>query len=356
MQSAVYVEDVRLKMGIESEKMSAKRRKEQALELIDNAELLRRDGQIKAAIAMYQEATKLDPGLWRAYFELASVYRDSRMRHEELNTLRKALKIVQTDHERAATLNNLSDVLSFFGDVEQAGVCMEQAVALEPQNALCWGNLCGLLIRERDFQSAIEPLQRFLKLSGDDATYYEMLGRIEAGLGHYTEAVAAYEQSVDREPNRVWVWRELAKAYVEAGCYEDAERVCKQRLRPGLASHLILADIHCRIGSKEDAAIFTQKALETMGPPSAFEEVRWHYCNRTSHWELMEYVRDIAGKLEGVPWPHWISARLAAVMDDIDTVQEQIRKVLALDTRLRSGLEKDEFFAPSIWSTLFVNC
>jgi tetratricopeptide (TPR) repeat protein len=121
--------------------MDAERRKEQALELIDNAELLRRDGQIKAAIAMYQEATKLDPGLWKAYFGLASVYRDGRMRHEELNTLRKALTVVQTDHEKAATLNNLNDVLSFFGDVEQARICMEQAVALEPQNALWWSNL-----------------------------------------------------------------------------------------------------------------------------------------------------------------------------------------------------------------------
>lgn len=332
--------------------MGTERRKEQTLDLIDKAELLRRDGQIKAAIAMYQKVTKLDPGLWRAYFELASVYRDSRMRHEELNTLRNALTIVQTDHDRATTLNALNDVLSFFGDVRQARVCMEQAVNLEPQNTLWWGNLCGFLIRERDFQSSIEPLQRFLELSGDDATYYYMLGRIEAGLGHYTEAVAAYEQSVDREPNRIRVWRELAKAYVEVGCYEDAERVCRQRLRPGLASHLILADIHCRIGRKENAAILARKALEAMGPPSVFEEVRWHHCNRTSHQELIEYVCSITEKLEGVPWPYWIFARLAAVMDDIDTVQEQIRKVLDLDIRLRSDLEKDVYFAPSIWNTL----
>ena len=69
----------------------------------------------------------------------------------------------------------------------------------------------------------------------------------------------------------------------------------------------------------------------------------------------MEYVRDITEELAGVPWPHWISARLAAVLDDVDAVQEQIRKVLDLDTRLRSDLEKDDFFAALIWSTLFVN-
>ena len=39
-----------------------------------------------------------------------------------------------------------------------------------------------------------------------------------------------------------------------------------------------------------------------------------------------------------------ILARLAVILDDLDVVQERLRKVLAIDSTLRTNMEADDYF------------
>jgi tetratricopeptide (TPR) repeat protein len=323
--------------------MEAKTQK--ALEMVEKGRAAEEHGQPAEAIACYKEAIEIDSDCWKAYFRLSSAYRDTRIRDEELNTLRDALEIPQSDQERAIMLNNLSDPLLFYGKVEEALSCLEKAISLEPNSAVCWGNLGSTLVREGEFKRSLAPIERQRELAGDDASGYLLnLGRAEAGLGHYGEAVMAFERLTELHPDRKYSWRELAKVYVELGWYDDAENICKDKLGNGMASYLIRADIRYRTKRKGEAATMTQKALENMREPSYFDEVRWHYCNRVSHQELMMFVRYIAEKLEGTPWPHWILARLATILDDHDVVREQLREVLSIDATLRTNIESDDYF------------
>lgn len=316
-----------------------------ALELVEKGENFARYGQKEKAIARYKKAIEAEPGLWKAYFKLSSAYKDTRMRREELDTLQSALTICQTDKERAMTLNNLTDVLSFFGEYEDAIMCLEQAITLEPESSIYWGNLCGMLIRGREYQRSLMPLKQLKELVGDETlTYLYNSGMAYFGLGHYAKAAINFEKCVELQPERKYLWRYLAKVYVELERYTDAEYICHERMRSGLASYLILANIRCRTGHKVEAAAMTQKALEAMGKPSRFDEVRWHYCNRMSHYELMESVQSIAQKLDDAPWPHWILARLAAVLDDTDMIKEQLHEILNIDETFRPNLEIDDYF------------
>lgn len=325
--------------------MGANEKTQNALKLVEKGEALKKRGNLKEAIVCYKEAIEFDPECWKAYFRLSSAYKDARMRDEELNILRDALQIARGDQERAMTLNNLSDPLLFYEKIEDAIACLEQAVILEPDSSLYRGNLCGVLVREGEFQRSLDPLQRLRELAGDDDPGYLFnLGRSEAGFGHYGEAVIIFEKLAELYPDRKYAWRELARVYVELGWYADAERVCEDKMGYGLASCLILADMRHRTGRKQEAAAMTRKALEKMKGPSYFEEVRWHYCNRASHKELMAFVQNIAGKLGGTPWPHWILARLAVILDDIDMVRDQLHEVMDLDATLRPALETDDYF------------
>jgi tetratricopeptide (TPR) repeat protein len=339
-------EEYREKVREEAARQAQKRVQTQiASRLLEKGENLGRYGQIREAIAFYNAALRLNPEFWKAYFKLSSAYRDVRMRREELSTLQYAITVARTDRERSVILNNLSDVLSFYGNVDEAVMCLEQAMALEPENALYMGNLCAILVREKEFQRSLTLLQQLRDLVGDSASQYlSNLGMAKSGLGQYAEAAAIFEKFVELYPERKYIWRELAKVYVELERYEDAERVCREEMRPGLASYLILADARCRTGRRMEAAEMTQKALKTMKPPSYFDDVRWHYCNRVSHQELMAFVRDIAKRLDETPWPRWILARLAVILDDVETIQEELQEVLSLDETLKPAVQTDAYF------------
>jgi len=298
----------------------------------------------EAAIVVLLRVVDEAPDVSESHAALAEAYRSARLRRDELASRRKALMLARTDEERAEALNQLADPLAFFGAVSEAIACLREAVTLVPEQKVYWMNLAAFLIREHDAGSGLEALEKAKALSGDSAVYFMWLGRARRLVGDCEGSIRAFERSAEINPEAQHVWRDLGMAYVDAGRFEEAEHVCRTKLREGLACHLILAKVKCLSGQPTDACMLTREALNAMPGPGAFAEVRWHYCNRRSHEELIEYVKGISRGLAGCPWPHWILARLYAVADRPREAAGELRELISRDDRLGRSVNEDEYF------------
>lgn len=313
-------------------------------ELIQCGRQLHESGNFDEAIKIFLQVVQIAPDNFDVYFSLAESYRISNRRHEELETMQKALSVSKTNDERAKALNNLSDPTAYYGYIEEAIGYLREAVSLFPDSAFYWMNLAGFLIREKNAIEGIELLERVKKLlEEDNHGYFMWLGRARMILGQYDAAVRAYERAVELKPEVSYLWRDLVMAYVDAGQYEKARQVCQTKLHQGLAYHLILARIACRIGDFLEARILTKKALEAMSDPSAFEDVKWHYCNRKSHEELIEYVKSISDAIPDCLWTHWILARLYSVLNDESSTTSEIKKALDIDPAITVSIKNDVY-------------
>ena len=279
------------------------------------------------------------------YAELAEDCKARRRRDEELAMRRRALQAACTAGERAAALCNLADPLAYFGRMDEALQCLREALSLEPAAALHTRNLAAYLVRHGQAMEALEVLGRADQDVSDNAVYWMWRGRASMLLERWADAIAAFRRTVALNPSAEHVWRDLAVALVEAGQYEEAGGIAEGRLRQGLASHLILADIERRLGHAESACALVKTALDAMAGPDAFEEVRWHYCNRRSHLELVAYVRRLAGVLPECPWTHWILARLMSILGDRDAVAAETREVVRLKPQAEKQLAGDPYLA-----------
>ena len=104
---------------------------------------------------------------------------------------------------------------------------------------------------------------------------------------------------------------------------------------------MIQADVERRCGDDEKARARLKEALEAMSGPEAFEEVRWHYCNRQSHRELTAFVRQLTASLPSCAWGHWILARLLSVLDDHAAAAAEADRTVGLAPDLRQSLKAD---------------
>lgn len=270
----------------------------------------------------------------------ADAHREARRRHRELAMRKKALTAARTDAERALALNNLADPLAFFGRAPEALAALREAAESAPKEAVYWLNLASYLIREGDADAGLDALERARHLSAGGDAYWLWLGRARMLQGRHGEAANAFEQAAQASPSGRHIWRDLALAHLAAGRDDEAERVRREKL---LTAYLILARIACRKGKRDQACSMAKEALEAMGGPEQFEEVRWHYCNRRSHEDLIAFVRQVAAEMPSCPWPHWVLARLLAVLADRSSSAAEAREAVRLAPVAGDAIAADPF-------------
>jgi serine/threonine-protein kinase len=149
-------------------------------------------GQASEAEAFYLKAIELWPHQWLFYNRLGSFY----FRHAR------------------------------YADAEKM---FRSTVQTAPWNPVGYTNLAGLFLSGGRFGEAAELLETSNRLRPTGAGLSN-LGTSYFYLRRYSEAAAAYEKSVQLEPNRHEWWRNLGDAYAETaqtapkaeGCYQRA--------------------------------------------------------------------------------------------------------------------------------------
>jgi tetratricopeptide (TPR) repeat protein len=143
---------------------------EQAKVLVDEGKELYKNDQDEQAVAAFQKAIRLQPGLAEAHLRLGMAFAALERKPEADEEYKKAIELykrtVQSDAKDAEAFFNLGEAHSFLHQDEEAARNYRQATRLKP----------------------------------DDEEAYYQLGKAETRLANYTEAIAAFQKALELDP------------------------------------------------------------------------------------------------------------------------------------------------------------
>lgn len=116
-------------------------------------------------------------------------------------------------------------------NIDTAITLFQQALQLDPSYALAYAGLGDAYWKKHMFtkdpsliQSTRAPCEQALHLDGKLSAAHECLGKVEAGTGHYEEAVQEFERALASEPTNEEAFTGLAHAYELLGRPMEAEK------------------------------------------------------------------------------------------------------------------------------------
>ncbi len=242
----------------------------------EEAKARHRAGDYAAAIELYEEVLRSDPGDFRALNNLGAC-------HDELDhtalaeeAFRRALAVAPGEaplhhnlgrllhldgrleeaealYRRALELDpavpgahfNLGRLLQESGRAEEAEPPLRAAAAEAPEEAAAHSTLGDALFAQRRVGEALEAYERARDLAPAEAAAHFDMGKSLETLRRHDEAVQCYRAAIEREPASAAAREALARALESAGRHDEALASLRDWLdrEPGheLAAHLLAA-------------------------------------------------------------------------------------------------------------------
>lgn len=198
--------------------------------------------QYDEAEAAYRQALKLDPTYAWPYHGLGLIHSERGEYEPAITFYRQALERHDYDLDRAVTWDGLGDVYSALKQYDQAIEAYRQGVKLNPNDALLWSSLgdayrlqaqAQTVYDTPDYSRAIEAYRRSLEVDGAYAWPYHKLGLIYEERGEYAIALTFYQDALERhqtDPARAISLNSLGEVYTALGRAEEAMSAYRQAL------------------------------------------------------------------------------------------------------------------------------
>jgi tetratricopeptide (TPR) repeat protein len=195
------------------------------------AEAYRQAGVLDAAYDHYTAALVLDKGDPASYDGLARVWRDWGFPELGMGDARRAIFYAP---DSAAAYNTFGTLLQALGLRSDAHRAFERALALDPQAAYAWTNLCYLSFQSADIESALASCRRAIALEPGLNDAHNNLGLVYAANGDLAAAAAEFSLAggdAGRQYN-IGIVLSASRRYSEAAAAFEAA----QMLRPDWTS------------------------------------------------------------------------------------------------------------------------
>ncbi len=232
-----YLARVHLDMG-RSDK--AKEELEKGLQLKPNVphflsllgETERKLGNYAASLELHKKALEVDPAMNAAHYYAGLTYMDLKNDDEAIREFERAIDSKFVAPEMYLTLGSLYTKRRRFAEAES--VC-KRAIALDPSRPEGYLNMGMLYNVQGASDKALAALRQALEgKSFPTSPYYQSLqadvffeiGRAQQARRSATEAIAAYQRSLDYDPNRADTHRRLAELFEMQG---DARRASEHQ-------------------------------------------------------------------------------------------------------------------------------
>ncbi|MGA9770486.1 MAG: tetratricopeptide repeat protein [Blastocatellia bacterium] len=178
---------------------------------------------------------------------------------------------------------------NFLGDAFSAQRSREdfkrnlEASTLNPADASAHYNL-GLIYQQRgQYEEAKASFARAIEIDPDETDAHYQMGRIAREQGRLADAISYFDAVVgrDSEHSQSEVWREIGRAYFQAGQYTDAraafERFLEKRPSDAEGHYRYGLTLH-QLGRADDAAREMRACIEAARTSPSFKyrtEKRW---------------------------------------------------------------------------------
>ena len=211
------------------------------------------------ATAAVQQALALDPNQASVRYQLGNVqYRTGHL-PDAAESLRRALEL-QPDSDDTHRL--LGQVLADSGNIDGAVAELKKAVAIRRY----WGNPFTLGFVEFNagrYQDALDAFRAAAELASSNPGPLQMLGTTYYLLGDTQQAIGNLEHAL-RLGKSAPAYANMAMAYYEAGRYEDALAAYQESLNRdprSAVNHRNIGDVYQRLGRTSDARQEYERAI-----------------------------------------------------------------------------------------------
>ncbi len=185
-------------------------------------------GQLPAAIQAFREAIALDRLLWQAHYNLGLALRQT-------------------------------------GDVQQAAASLYRTAELQPQFALTYASMGGLLVDTQNWSKAETYLQRAIDLDPGLAIAHYNLGLIHRHYDRPNAAIVAWETAYRLMPEFTENSIQLVEGYIETDRLPLAKKLIDEILQNDatvVTAHYLSAQISDRRGDPDAALASLRRATE----------------------------------------------------------------------------------------------
>jgi Flp pilus assembly protein TadD len=157
-----------------------------------------RAGRFADSLEELITASKIDPNVPDPYHYMGEIYRNLLLMDKAEQSYRKALTV---NPKYTLSRKNLALVLYEAGRYDEATQILTELIKERPKDTFVIGELAINAIALGKPDEAIDLLEQYNAIEGDQAWGYTHLGRAHADAGHYERAEQAYRHALSLAPN-----------------------------------------------------------------------------------------------------------------------------------------------------------
>src|SRR5579885_1181721 len=199
-------------------------------------------GKLQDALAVYEQAIRLDPDYFAAHHNKGLALLQLRRYEEALAAYEQAIRVYEahaskgkglTQHDDFSLTNTYDQkgiVLRRLGRREEALAAYEQAIHLDPMNGSAHNNKGNVLLDLGRREEALNAYEQAIRLDPVDASAHNNKGDVLLQLGQREEALASLEQAIRLDPKFARPYCHKGKALLQLGRYKEAQVTYEQAL------------------------------------------------------------------------------------------------------------------------------
>jgi tetratricopeptide (TPR) repeat protein len=159
--------------------------------------VLREGGDLEAGLVQFETALQKDPAAAEPLVALTQTHLALGQGDDAVTRLQQVL---EANPANALAANLLAEVYLSTGQVEKAREQYRNAIDRSPASPLAYQGLSQIQLSDSDPEGALATLRSGLDATQRDDMLVLSLAILSQQLGHFDEAVAAYEEAIQRSP------------------------------------------------------------------------------------------------------------------------------------------------------------
>jgi tetratricopeptide (TPR) repeat protein len=242
--------------------------------------LLRKGGELEAAVAAFERAAALDAANPLPLLTAAKTLTEAGRAAEAAAALEKALALLaEGDARRVETLLQLGAAWLAAGDLARAGEAWEGAVKLNPTDLTLRRRLADIYAKNALGSRAVPHLEYVAANAppAERALAFQQLARVHQGAGNQDDAIRALDSALALTAPDNWLRAELQSQLIRLHQryhrVEELEARWKKAAEENprdVGAHLQLIDLYERLGQFEDQRVWLEKVVLLLPRQAAY--------------------------------------------------------------------------------------
>jgi len=209
-------------------------------------------GKLREAAASFRKMIALDPNIAEIHFNLGAIYTQLNDAKGAMAAYRKALQIKP---DLTVAHFNLGALLQQQSQWQEAATHYRQAVEQQPGYFQAWANWGAVLQTVGDLKAAEQCYRKALEINADALGYFN-LGTNLYDQGAHGQAIEAFNQALQLDPQFADAWNDLGEIYRDQANMDEAVRCYRAALQANAEhgrANYNLGESYCLGGQFEQA-------------------------------------------------------------------------------------------------------